>query len=231
MRAGFIVLVAATSVLALAACGFTGNLRFNPGYAELGSPGVADTDRSFRISLGPLPIKLARLFVADDPEISGILKDVKGVRVYTYEVDGDAERVNARMEESRGRLVSRGWQPVVAVRDDGGLVTALVRMDDDAADERIRGLVVMVQDEEEVVLVNVIGKLAPETFAFAMAELEIELPTVALGERTDCAKQHGDEPPWERATGATAAIVSLDGIPGLGARAGACQPKTAASWQ
>ena len=224
MRAGFIVLAAATS--ALTACGFTGNLRFNPGYAELGSPGVADTDRSFGISLGPLPIKLARLFVAGDPEISGILKDVKGVRVYTYEIDGDAERVIARMVEARGRLVARGWQPVVAVRDDGGLVTALVRMDDDADDQRIRGLVVMVRDEEEVVLVNVIGKLAPETFAFAMAELDIELPTVALGEPTDCMKQHGDEPRWERATGATAAIASLDEIPGLGAHAGACQPKT-----
>jgi hypothetical protein len=178
MRGGLIGLAVATSGLALGACGFTGNLRFNPGYAELGSPGIVDTDRSFGLSLGPLPIRLARVFLADDPEISGILKDVKGVRVYTYEVDGDAERVNANMEESRGRLVERGWQPVVAVREDGGLVTALVRMDDE--DERIRGLVVMVQDDEELVLVNVIGNLAPETFAFAMAELDIELPTMAF---------------------------------------------------
>lgn len=180
MRRGLVVFAIGAGVLTLGGCGFTGNLRFNPGYAELGSPGVADTDRSFGLSLGPLPIKLARLFMAGDPEISGILKDVKGVRVYTYEVDGDIARVNERMEESRGRLVDRGWQPVVAVREDGGLVTALVRMDEDADEQRIRGLVVMVQDEEEVVLVNVIGKLAPETFAFAMAELDVDLPTMAL---------------------------------------------------
>lgn len=180
MRRGLVVFAIGAGVLTLGGCGFTGNLRFNPGYAELGSPGVADTDRSFGLSLGPLPIKLARLFMAGDPEISGILKDVKGVRVYTYEVDGDIARVNERMEESRGLLVDRGWQPVVAVREDGGLVTALVRMDEDADEQRIRGLVVMVQDEEEVVLVNVIGKLAPETFAFAMAELDVDLPTMAL---------------------------------------------------
>lgn len=206
MRTGLIVLAVATSVLALAACGFTGNLRFSPGYAELGSPGIADTDRSFGISLGPLPIKLAKVFMAGDPEIAAILKDVRAVRVYTYDVDGDPERVNANMEESRGRLVERGWQPVVAVRDDGGLVTALVRMDDGDDASRVRGLVVMVQDDEEVVLVNVIGKLTPETFAFAMAELDIELPTMALGAPNDCAE-------------------------GFDARADACQPKTAATWR
>lgn len=179
MSRGLVLLATGASVLALGACGVTGNLRFNPGFAELGSPGIGDTNREFALSLGPLPIMLARTIMAGDPEISGLLKGVRGVRVYTYEVNGDASRVNARMAETRTRLVEDGWYPAVAVREDDGLVDALVRMD---GPERLKGLVVMVQDDEEIVLVNVIGNLKPETFAFAMDELDIDVPfmTVSL---------------------------------------------------
>ena len=176
-------LVAATGMVALGACGFTGNLRFNPGYAELGSPGLRDTDRDFGLSLGPLPIRLARAFMADDPEISGILRSLKGVRVYTYEVNGDAERVHARMSATRTRLIEQGWQSVVAVREDGGLVSALVRMDEP---ELMRGLVVLVQDDEDVVLVNLIGAIEPETFALVMDEIGIQMPTMVVALPGEC---------------------------------------------
>ena len=165
-------------VLALGACGFTGNFRFNPGYADLRSPGLRDTNRAFALSLGPLPIRMARVFVADDPELSGILDDLKGVRVYIYDVDGNVDRVGGRIQAARTRLIEAGWQPVVAVRDDGGLASALVRLDEEP--NVMRGLVVMFQDDEEVVFVNLIGAIKPETFALAMNELGVDVPTMAL---------------------------------------------------
>jgi hypothetical protein len=183
MRIKIVQLMAATGMVALGACGFTGNLRFNSGYAELGSPGFRDTDRDFGLSLGPLPIRLARAFMADDPEISGILRSLKGVRVYTYEVNGDAERVHARMAVTRARLIEQGWQSVVAVREDGGLVSALVRLDEP---DLMRGLVVLVQDDEDVVLVNLIGAIEPETFALVMDEIGIEMPTMAVALPGEC---------------------------------------------
>jgi ribonuclease HI len=153
-------------------CGILGNFRGNPGYASFGSPGFRDTDREFALSLGPLPLKLARWITHDDPELAAMLDGLKAVRVYTYDVDGDAQRVSERMEDVRDRLVEQGWDQVVAVRDDGEHVDALLKLKAGA----IRGMAVVVQDDEEVVLVNVIGNIKPENFSSMMAELDIDLP-------------------------------------------------------
>jgi hypothetical protein len=124
-----------------------------------------------------LPIKLARLVTRGDPEISSLLQGVKAVRVYTYGVNGDAERVAERIERVRADLVDDGWDQVVAVRDDGELVTALVKMDEPGA---IRGMAVMVQDDADVVLVNVIGHIRPQSFGALMAELDVALPPMTV---------------------------------------------------
>jgi hypothetical protein len=63
------------------------------------------------------------------------------------------------------------------VREDGGLVSALTRQEETTA---IRGLVVMFNDEEQLVLVNVIGELEPETVVFALEELGVEFPMFAF---------------------------------------------------
>ena len=44
----------------LIGCGITGNLRGDPGYAPFESPGLFNTDRVFALSLGPVPLRLAR---------------------------------------------------------------------------------------------------------------------------------------------------------------------------
>jgi hypothetical protein len=49
---------------ALSACGLSGNLRYAPGYADFESPGMRETDREFALSLGPLPLRLARCALA-----------------------------------------------------------------------------------------------------------------------------------------------------------------------
>jgi hypothetical protein len=179
--------------LLLADCGILGNFRHDPGYAAFGSPGIEDTDRDFALSLGPVPIGLGRLasriVLKDEPELRKTLVGVRAVRVYTYEVKGDMTRVQGRMEAMRRDLVQKGWQQIVAVRDDGELVSALVRME---GVERIRGLVVIVQDDEEITLVNVIGDIRPENFGAMMAALDIDVPSmsVAVGGRSGTPPGH-----------------------------------------
>jgi hypothetical protein len=161
----------------IAACGVTGNFRMDPGYARFESPGPRDAERTFGLSLGPLPLRIARLITSGDPELSQLLKGLKGVRVYVYAVEGDASFVRERIEQTRARLVDQGWDAVVAVRDDGEFASALVRTNDA---EDVRGIVVMTHDDEEVVLVNVIGRIRPESFGALMGHVGYEGPPVGI---------------------------------------------------
>jgi len=163
--------------LSLSACGISGNLRYHEGFADFGSPGMGQTDRELALSLGPLPLKIARALTKHDPELSTMLKGLKGVRVYTYEIDGDPYRVMRRLESAWTRLSSRGWMPIATVRDDGELVSVLVRA---GREDRVRGMAVMVQEEDEVVLINLIGDFRPEMFNAFMTELDIDAPMLAL---------------------------------------------------
>ena len=48
-----------TFVLTVSACGFTGNLRADPGFASFGAPArLNETDRRFALSLGPVPVRI-----------------------------------------------------------------------------------------------------------------------------------------------------------------------------
>jgi Domain of unknown function (DUF4252) len=168
--------------LALVACGFTGNLRTNPGFAPLRTPRTMyETNRELALSLGPIPLRLAKMasHVAfrDEPWIQTALKDVRAVRVYAYDVDGDVVALSGEMERQKQALMAEGWQAVLVVREDGGLVQALVMPNETA--NVVEGLVVLYQDEEDLVLVNVIGRLRPETFGTLMDELDIEVPLMA----------------------------------------------------
>jgi hypothetical protein len=178
--------------LVLADCGILGNFRHDPGYAAFGSPGIEDTDRDLALSLGPVPVGLGRLashfVLRDEPELSKVLVGVRAVRVYTYEVKGDLTRVQGRMDAMRADLVHKGWQQIVAVRDDGELVSALVRME---GVERIRGLVVIVQDDEDLTLVNVIGNIRPENFGAMMAALDVDVPSMSVSMRDHAGPSRG----------------------------------------
>ena len=169
------------ATLALSACGFTGNLRHDPGFASFHGPSlIPGADREFAVSLGPVPIRLAtmisRPFLDDEPWLPDVLRTIRAVRVYTYRIDDDTE-ARQHLEETRAELLGEGWQPVVVMREDGGLASALVMQPDPAT---IRGLVVMVLDEEELVLVNVMGKMTPATLGAIIEELDLDLPQMDI---------------------------------------------------
>jgi len=164
-------------MLSLSACGVSGNLRSDPGFAAFKSPGILDTDRKFALSLGPLPLRLARAVMDEDPEITALLRGLKAVRIYIYDIDADSERVKRRLELTATELTEQGWMPIITVREDEGLISALVKMDHE---NQIRGLVVIAQDRSELILVNLIGQIRPEMFSVYMAELDISVPDMSI---------------------------------------------------
>ncbi len=171
------VLVSVATISVLSACGVSGNLRNDPGFAAFESPGIHDSDREFALSLGPLPLRLARAVMDDDPDAAAMLRQLRAVRIYVYEIDGDAERVREKLESNAAGLTEQGWMPVVTVREDDELLSALVKM---GQDNQIRGLVVIAQDHEEVIFVNLIGRLRPESFNDLLSEFDVNLRDINI---------------------------------------------------
>jgi len=166
------LLIVGFTVLTISACGITAP-RNNVGFAHLESLGVGDTDRVTNISIGPTLLHLAARYVDDDPEVRRLLKNLEGVRVRIYEIDGDASRVATRIDDMSQHLQADGWDPVVLVREKNEETHMLLRM----VDGRISGMTVLTSDgESEAVVVNLMGDIQPEQFSGVMLALDVDAP-------------------------------------------------------
>ena len=172
LKAGLIL----ASVLMLTACGITAP-RSSEGYANLDSPGVFDTDRTFALSIGPMMLNVAAWAVDDDePETAALLRDLDGIRIRIYEIDGDPERVAQRVTKMSKDLRDDDWQPVMLVQEDGEQTHMLMRTDGD----RILGLTLITSDSEEAVVINLMGHLDPSNFTDVMVALDVDAPDVEI---------------------------------------------------
>lgn len=186
MSQGLRTLLPALLALTLSACGITaGGLRNDPGYADLDYPGWREADKEFGISVGRLPLRFAAWVIDDDdePELTAMLKDLKGMRIRVYEVQGDEQRVYGRISESGKRLEKDGWERVVTVNDDDENVLVMIKADK----TKISGMAVLTADRDEAVFVNVIGNIRPEFFNEILdsVDADVDVPDIELAEKTN----------------------------------------------
>lgn len=161
--------------LALGGCGLTAS-RNSEGYANFDSLGVQDVDNVMTLSIGPALLHLAANAVDDDPETRALLRQLEGVRIRIYQIDGDSMRVANRAERMQQGLRAQDWQPVAVVQRPGERVYMLLKM----SGERICGLTVIAADHAEAVIVNIMGDLQPERFGATMAALNQDAPDVRV---------------------------------------------------
>jgi hypothetical protein len=175
--------ILAAVALPLAACGVTGNFRNDPGYADFGALQQLHTDSDFGISLGPLPLRVAGWFIDEDDaeELGPLLRELRAVRVYTFEGIHDTEDLASGVKELAAELTGDGWLNVIAVREDDELMSVFLRPGKDFAH---RGLAVIVQEPDEVVLVNLIGNIRLDFFNGYMAEAGVDVPPIEIDPAT-----------------------------------------------
>ena len=170
MRAlGYLILV-----VLLTGCHITGERRQSAGYVDLEEMALVDGRREVSISLGSLPIRLASFFVED--ELGDLLSDLDAVRIHIYKVSGNASRGDLNLASDKLRI--QGWEPLVAIRGrDADATEVLVRL---GRRHSVAGLVVMTQDEEELVVINLIGDLRPERFRDYLDGLDVDGPEIEI---------------------------------------------------
>jgi hypothetical protein len=164
-----VVLVLILTAFVLSSCGITAP-RSNEGYANLDSPGIADTDRTMSLSLGKTTLRFVARFLDDEPETQALLRSLDGVRIRIYEVNGDTGNIAHNFERMGNRLNNDGWDPVMLVREDDELVQMYARH----SSSGMRGLTIVSADDDEVVVVNIMGSIEPEQFGDVMVALDVE---------------------------------------------------------
>jgi hypothetical protein len=157
--------------LILSSCGITAP-RSNDGFANLDSPGVSETNRTMTLSLGPTTLRFAARFMDEEPETQALLRSLDGVRIRIYEVDedGDTDRIAGNFENMGGKLLDDGWDPVMLVREEGELVQMYMK----SSNRGISGLTIVSADDEEVVVVNVMGDIDPVYYGDVMMALNVD---------------------------------------------------------
>jgi len=161
----------------LTACGITGNFRNDPGYADFGPLQRLDAESDFGLSLGPLPLQIAKWVTHDDEDIGPLLRELRAVRVYTMEGLADPQEAETRAKEVTADLARGGWLTVAAVRDGDELVSVLLRPDKDFAH---KGLAVIVQEPNELTLVNLIGTIHLDFINGYLADLDVDVPPIEI---------------------------------------------------
>jgi len=164
-----LVLVLTLVAFVLSSCGITAS-RSNEGFANLDSPGINDTDRTMSLSLGKTTLRFAARFLDDEPETQALLRSLDGVRIRIYEVNGDTDRIAQNFDRMGTKLSNDGWQPVMLVREEG----ELVQMFSKSSSRGMQGLTIVSADDEEVVVVNVMGDIKPEHFGDVMLALDVD---------------------------------------------------------
>jgi hypothetical protein len=109
-----------------------------------------EVERESAVSVGRMGVLLVRWFTPED-EIP--LRGVRRVQVGVYEVADRGARGygNGTVD----RLELPGWEPVVRVQEDDEDVFVLIRQKEGS----IRGMLVVIMEQDEWVLVRVKGKL------------------------------------------------------------------------
>ena len=120
---------------------------------ELSDSAGVELDKEFGMTLGRTSTWLARKVVKWSGETDISLKGVRKVEIGVYEVKGLRPGLEARQRLELSDLPD--WNPIVHVHDDGEDVFVLIKERED----QIRGLLVVVAEEDEWVLVRIRGKL------------------------------------------------------------------------
>ncbi len=143
----------------LGACGMTVSSH-NPGFADISVPRDAGLKRDTNISIGPALLGFVARHADEDPQTMALLEALEGVRVRVYSVGekSDPARLRSSLEKSARSLREEDWRAVIRVMEDDSSVHVLVR--EDAG--KLLGFTLMSVDEDELVLVNIMGRIAPE---------------------------------------------------------------------
>jgi hypothetical protein len=142
------------------------------GYIDFGDLSATYGEPSISINIGGTLLQFVGMFAEDgDPEAAEVMAQLKGVRVFGYPIEADPTVAKEKFSEVKSALKSKGWEPVVQVNEEDEQVLIYMKLDGSS----MEGMTVMTVDEEEVMFINIIGKLDPKQLGKVMDGFDIDI--------------------------------------------------------
>jgi len=185
MKKALIAALAAIFMVGLPLSAQSGKLDFNQ-LDKLSSK----TARYVEVSLSGLALKLATKMAAkEDPEAAEYLKHIKGIYVRVMDLNRKSSFPNGAVEAIKRQINEPPWERLVLVKDgDNSDVNVSVCID--PKKETLKGLVVLAAQNDQFVLVNIVGDFDPEKLDLLEGNFGIPSSINLSGDK----KKKGKEP-------------------------------------
>lgn len=115
------------------------------------------------ITIGEMPLHIARWFVGDDPEAKELIKGLKSVRVRSFEFDADDMYSTSDIDAIRSQLSGPDWSRLVQTRDRNTNENTDIYLAVNGA--KITGLAIISSEPRKFSIINIVGSIRPEQLA------------------------------------------------------------------
>ena len=142
------------------------------GFIDFGDLSATYGEPKISINIGGTLLQFVGLMSGEsNPETSEIMSQLKGVRIFGYPIADDPEVARKKFGEVKSTLKSKGWEPVVQINDEDEQVLIYMKMNGSS----MEGMTVMTVDNEEVMFINIIGKLDPKQLGKVMDGFDVDI--------------------------------------------------------
>jgi len=142
------------------------------GFIDFGDLSATYGEPKISINIGGTLLQFVGAMSGEsDPEAANILSELKGVRVFGYPISNDPAVAKEKFSEVKSSLKSKGWEPVVQINESDEQVLIYMKLNGSA----MEGMTVMTVDDEEVMFINIIGKLDPKQIGKVMHNFDVDI--------------------------------------------------------
>lgn len=149
----------------------------HPGYFPIDElQFLSPDDLSVEINLRGAMLRLiGKVAADDDPEFAQVMNSLEAIRVQIAPTDRlQVDAIRKGLDAGVAMLENMGWYRMILTRDEGEEVHIYGREDEGA----LQGLTVLAIEDEEVIVLNLVGRIDPDQLGSLMSGLDLPEVTV-----------------------------------------------------
>ena len=144
----------------------------HPGYFPIEDLGFFPEESiNLEINLtGPMLKFIALATDEEEPELARLVEELDSIRVRGADLEEiDADRLRTGIRETAKRLTDSGWSSMVRIREEDEEVHVFFK----EQDGEMMGLTVLSLEDDEAMLINLVGKIDPTTLGSLASGLDL----------------------------------------------------------